>query len=126
MNPSKNAITVRDRRSLQMEKMRLRKLCRLMEDEAQGRLKHVKKNFGAMAFNTAFPHADAQVGMAKLLGYAAKGAFKSNRFKSGLATAIITIVEIVGAKKLVDLFEKIFTKKKKKDKKEEEKEEDED
>lgn len=123
MEPSKEAISVKNMHTLQQEKARLRRLCRAMENEAEGRLSHVKKNYGAMAFNSVFPHVDSQMGVAKLLGYAAKGAVKSSRFKSGLLTAVITVVEIVGAKKIVGLFEKLFRKKNKDEDQKEEKRE---
>jgi hypothetical protein len=120
MDSSKRAILVKDRHSLQMEKARLIRICNSMEAEAEERLEHVKKHYGAMAFNSFFPHADAQAGIARLLGYAAKGAFKSSSFKTALITIGVTVVEIIGAKKIVDLFEKLFSKKKKGgDKKEE-------
>lgn len=113
MDSSKHAIPVKDRHSLQRERARLRRLCLAMEEEAEGRLDHVKKHYGAMAFNSFFPQADSGANIAKLLGYAAKGALKSSRFKSGLITAAITVAEIIGAKKIAELFEKLFSKKKK-------------
>lgn len=97
-----------------MEKIRLRRVCHGMEYEAAERMKHLKANYGAMAFNTIFPNADAQMSIARLVGYAIKGVLKSTRFKSGLATAVIMIVEIIGARKLVGFFENLFSKKEEK------------
>lgn len=120
MDPSKKAIVVKDMRSLQREKARLRRLCHAMEAEAEERVAHVKKHYGAMAFNSLFPHVDTQVGIAKMLGQMAKGAFKSSSFKSGIVMGLITLVEFIGVRKITELVQQLF--KKKPDKEEAEKE----
>ena len=111
MKLSRQPILVKDRRTLQMERLRLQRLCEALEYDAEQRIQHLQKHYGAMAFNSLFPNATAEMSMAKLLGAALKGAFKSNRFKSGVVTAIITFVEIVGVRKLVSFFETLFSKK---------------
>lgn len=122
MNSLKEAIVVTDMKSLYREKARLRALCHIMEVDAKNRVNYVKKNYGSMAFNSLFPNAGTQAGAAKMFAAVAKNMFKSSGFKTGIITAIITILEFVGVRKLTELVQQLFHKKdKEEDKKEDEK-----
>lgn len=109
MNPSKEAIVVRDMHSLKREKVRLRSLCHAMEAEAEERVEYVKKHYGMMAFNSIFPHAATQAGIARLLAVAVKSIFKSSRLQTAVITALITVLEFIGVKKLSELIRSLFS-----------------
>lgn len=110
MKINDNAIRVTDMHTLELEKTRLRKMCREMESELQGRFEHVKEHAGGMAFNTVFPGIKKESGIWGMIVQIAKNGWKNEYLQTILFSALITFIEFLGAKFGLKYLSKLFKK----------------
>jgi hypothetical protein len=107
-------IKVYDIETLEIEKQRLKRMCRQMEREMNSRLDHVKDHYGSMAFNSLFPGADGESNIFKWGLRLGKSAWESEHIRSFLTTAIFSVVEFIAVRLGINFFNKHFGEKHKK------------
>lgn len=98
MKISDEAIKVTDMHTLELEKARLRKMCKGMEEDLQLRFDHLRDNAGQMAFNSVFPSINKDLGIWNTIVQAVKNGWKNDFIQTILFSALITFIEFIGAK----------------------------
>lgn len=112
MKVNDNAIRVTNRRTLEQEKVRLRKMCKEMENELQLRFDYLKENTGGMVFNSIFPGIKKESGIWDMVVKIAKSGWKNSYVQTILFSALVTFIEFIGARFGLKYLSKIFKKSK--------------
>lgn len=110
MKINNEAIRVINMHTLEQEKVRLRKMCREMENELQVRFDYLKENAGGMAFNSVFPGIKKESGIWNIIVQIAKTGWKNSYVQTILFSALVTFIEFLGAKFGLKYLSKIFKK----------------
>lgn len=111
MQTQNEPIKVTDMHSLELEKARLKRLCRAKEEELAGRMDHLKAHYGVMAFNSIFPGAEKERNVWKWTAHAAKGLWESQHLQSILFSALVALLEFIGVRQGTKFIAKYFGKK---------------
>lgn len=101
-------IKICDMRTLQLEKARLRRVCRRMERNMGDRALYVKKNYVVLLLNGMFPGIRKEKNLFKWVAEIVKGAWATGHLQSVLLTVVVALGEFLsvrfGAKFLANLF----------------------
>ena len=101
-------IKICDMRTLQLEKARLRRVCRRMERNMGDRALYVKKNYVVLLLNGMFPGIRKEKNLFKWVAEIVKGAWATGHLQSVLLTVAVALGEFLsvrfGAKFLANLF----------------------
>lgn len=101
-------IKICDMRTLQLEKARLRRVCRRMEHNMGDRALYVKKNYVVLLLNGMFPGIRKEKNLFKWVAEIVKGAWATGHLQSVLLTVVVALGEFLsvrfGAKFLANLF----------------------
>lgn len=116
-------IKVCDMRTLELEKARLRKLCRSIEREMGGRVRYAKRNYFLLALSSLFPGIRKEKSPFKWVLQIAKGAWESGHLQSILLSALVALAEFIGVRLGTKFMANFFSnlKKEKQEKKDSEK-----
>jgi hypothetical protein len=108
MKADLQAIKICDMRTLQLEKARLRRVCRRMERNMGDRALYAKKNYVVLLLNGMFPGIRKEKNLFKWVAEIVKGAWATGHLQSVLLTVVIALGEFLsvrfGAKFLANLF----------------------
>lgn len=95
-------------RTLQLEKARLRRVCRRMERNMGDRALYVKKNYVVLLLNGMFPGIRKEKNLFKWVAEIVKGAWATGHLQSVLLTVVVALGEFLsvrfGAKFLANFF----------------------
>lgn len=92
--------------TLELEVARLKKRTRKLELELGGRIDFFKDNYGKMALNSVIPGVGKHKGTFGLVSRIAGIAMQSGKFKTFATGALMTVLEFVGVRLGINLFNK--------------------
>ena len=92
--------------TLELEVVRLKKRSRKLELELGERVDFFKENYGKMAFNSVIPGVGKHKGTFGLISRIAGIAMQSGKFKTFATGALMTVLEFVGVRLGINLFNK--------------------
>lgn len=92
--------------TLELEVTRLKKRTRKLELELGGRIDFFKDNYGKMALNSVIPGVGKHKGTFGLVSRIAGIAMQSGKFKTFATGALMTVLEFVGVRLGINLFNK--------------------
>lgn len=92
--------------TLELEVVRLKKRTRKLELELGGRIDFFKDNYGKMALNSVIPGVGKHKGTFGLVSRIAGIAMQSGKFKTFATGALMTVLEFVGVRLGINLFNK--------------------
>jgi hypothetical protein len=92
--------------TLELEVARLRKRTRQLEHELAGRVDFFKDNYGKMALNSVIPGVGKHKGTFGMVSRIAGIAWQSGKFKNFATGALMTVLEFVGVRLGINLFNK--------------------
>lgn len=108
MRADTQPIKVCDMRTLELEKARLRRVCRAMERRMDARLHYAKKNYVLLVLSGLFPGVRREKNLFKWVVEIIQGAWDTGRLQSILLTVIVALAEFFsvrfGAKFLANFF----------------------
>ena len=100
--------------ALNKEILRLKKRTQALELELGDKAAHLKNNFKGMAVNSVIPSNVRQSGAIGIATKVAKIAWESGKFKNFASTALMSVLEYVGVRAGVNLYQKFTHRKKNK------------
>ncbi len=92
--------------TLELEVARLKKRTRQLEHELAGRVDFFKDNYGKMALNSVIPGVGKHKGTFGMVSRIAGIAWQSGKFKNFATGALMTVLEFVGVRLGINLFNK--------------------
>jgi len=92
--------------TLELEVARLKKRTRQLEHELANKVDFFKDNYGKMALNSVIPGAGKHKGTFGLVSRIAGIAWQSGKFKTFATGALMTVLEFVGVRLGINLFNK--------------------
>ena len=92
--------------TLELEVARLKKRRRKLETDLADRVDFFKENYGKMAFNSVVPGLGKHKGTFGLVSRIAGIAWQSGKFKTFATGALMTVLEFVGVRLGINLFNK--------------------
>lgn len=92
--------------TLELEVARLKKRTRKLELDLADRVEFFKKNYGKMALNSVVPGMGKHKGTLGLVSRIAGIAWQSGKFKTFATGALMTVLEFVGVRLGINLFNK--------------------
>jgi len=92
--------------TLELEVARLKKRTRKLELDLGGRIDFFKDNYGKMALNSVIPGVGKHKGTFGLVSRIAGIAMQSGKFKTFATGALMTVLEFVGVRLGINLFNK--------------------
>ena len=92
--------------TLELEVVRLKKRTRKLELELGERVDFFKDNYGKMALNSVIPGVGKHTGTFGLISRIAGIAMQSGKFKTFATGALMTVLEFVGVRLGINLFNK--------------------
>lgn len=102
--------------ALDKEILRLKRRSQALELELGERVSHFKTNFKGMAVNSVIPSNVRKSGAIGIATKVAKIAWESGKFKNFASTAVMSVLEYVGVRAGVGLYQKFTNRKKDKHK----------
>ncbi len=107
---------VRHMDALDKEIARLKKRSQALELELGDKVSHFRNNYKGMAVNSVIPSNVRKSGALGIATKVAKIAWESGKFKSFASTAVMSVLEYVGVRAGVGLYQKFTNRKKDKHK----------
>jgi len=92
--------------TLELEVTRLKRRTRKLELDLADRVDFFKQNYGKMALNSVVPGAGKHKGTFGLISRIAGIAWQSGKFKNFATGALMTVLEFVGVRLGINLFNK--------------------
>lgn len=106
-------IKVCDLHTLELEKARLRRRCRSLENEMKHRAKHVRKNYITLSFNSLFPGIQQERSPFKWLTRVVQSSWEHGHLQSILLSVLIPLFEFIGVRQGTKILTQFFAKFKK-------------